>query len=48
MKSKTVRLFRLGIALLALSGIVTLQACFFDDGGGHWHHWHHHHYEERR
>jgi hypothetical protein len=48
MKSKTIRLFRLGAALLVLSGMLSLQACFFDDGGGHWHHWHHHdHYEHR-
>jgi hypothetical protein len=47
MKSKTIRLFRLGAALLVLSGMLSLQACFFDDGGGHWHHWHHGHYEHR-
>jgi hypothetical protein len=47
MKSKTIRLFRLGAALLVLSGMLSLQACFFDDGGGHWHHWHHDHYEHR-
>jgi hypothetical protein len=47
MKSKTIRLFRLGAALLILTGMLSLQACFFDDGGGHehhWHHWHHEHY----
>jgi hypothetical protein len=47
LKSKTIRLFRLGAALLVLSGMLSLQACFFDDGGGHWHHWHHDHYEHR-
>jgi hypothetical protein len=47
MKSKTIRLFRLGAALLVLSAMLSLQACFFDDGGGHWHHWHHDHYEHR-
>ena len=41
MKGKTIRLFRLGTALLVLSGVLSLQACFFYDGGGHWHHEHH-------
>src|SRR5260370_12315313 len=44
MKSKTIRLFRLGAALLVLTGMRSLQACFFYDGGGHWHHWHHEHH----
>jgi hypothetical protein len=50
MKGKTIRLFRLGTALLVLSGVLSLQACFFYDGGGHWHHehhWHHGHYDDR-
>jgi disulfide bond formation protein DsbB len=46
--SKTNKIFRFFTALLVLSGMLTLQACFFDDGG-HWHHWHHHdHYDDRR
>jgi hypothetical protein len=44
MKSKTTRLFRLGAALPVLTGMLSLQACFFDDGGGHEHHWHSEHY----
>jgi hypothetical protein len=49
MKRQTIRLFRLGTALLVLTGMLTLQACFFSGGdGGHWHHWNHGHYEEHR
>jgi hypothetical protein len=49
MKRQRIRLFRLGTALLLLTGMLTLQACFFYGGdGGHWHHWNHGHYEEHR
>jgi len=50
MKSKKIRLFQLGTALLVLSGMLSLQGCFFYDGGGHehhWHHWHHGHHDDR-
>jgi hypothetical protein len=48
MKSKTIKLFRFFTALMVLSGMLTLQACFFDDGGGYWHHGHHDHYDDHR